>query len=168
MRLLKHPGRPLQPRRQIAVGRPAGEGRVTLAPGAELAEALIAALQARGIGQAALQLLGGGFASLRYAVPEPERAGESAGPRTREGPLALVEGSGILGRGADGGPRLHCRAVLVDPAGRLCGGRLEAGACRVGEDGLVVLCAALTGAGFVEAHDPETDRTLFQPWEGEP
>ena len=38
---------------------------------------------------------------------------------------------------------------------------------RVGAQGLVVLVAALAGAGFVETYDPETDSTLFKPLEGD-
>ncbi|MEX2632089.1 MAG: hypothetical protein WD341_19315 [Tistlia sp.] len=168
MRLIKHPGRPTEPRRVIARGRSGGEWRIALPPGAELGAALIAALQARGVEQAALQLLSGSFDRLELEVSDSLGGGpaEPAGPRKLEGAATLVGGAGILGRDAEGGACLRCRATVVDRSGRLEGGALVPAGCRVGADGLVLQVLALAGAGFFAVHDAETDRTLLQPVEG--
>lgn len=167
MRLLKHPGRPLRPRRLFAEARPGGDWRVSLPSGSEFTAALTEALAARGIRQAALQLVGGGFASLQLKSSEPDASGTCVAsygaPRHPEGPLQLLDGNGILGLDEQGRPRLHCHAVAVDRQGRLQGGRLCPEGCLVGEEGLVVLVAALDGAGFAAVHDPETNVTLFEP-----
>ncbi|SMF45488.1 hypothetical protein SAMN06265365_115123 [Tistlia consotensis] len=160
MRLIKHPGRPTQPRRQIAVGRSAGEWRVTLAPGSELAAALLEGLAARGVEQAAVQLLSGGLERLELRRGGP--LGE-APPKALEGPLTLIGGSGLVGRDAAGGPLFDCRIVALDAAGRLRGGRPVAGSVRAGAEGLVAMVAGLAGAGFVEGHDEETGETLLIP-----
>lgn len=171
MRLLKHPGRPLPPRRPAAVGRCAGEWRVTLPPGSELTEGLAGALAARGVRHAALQLVAGGFETLACQTGGPDPSGARVAvydePRRLEGPLTLIGGNGILGLGADGRPSLHCHAVVVDAAGRLRGGHLPAGGASVGAEGLIVQVAALADAGFAAAPDEETGFTLFQPVEGE-
>ncbi len=167
MRLLKHPGRPLQPRRLIAEARAGGEWRCLLPEGALLGD-LAGRLAARGVEQAAIQLLGGAFARFEYRCGEPAEAG--AGPlldegerRSLDGACPLVGGSAILGRGLDGGPRLHAHALVVGPDGVLAGGRLEPAGCRVGPDGLAVQVVALAGAGFAAAQDEETGATLFEP-----
>lgn len=171
MRLLKHPGRPQQPRRLAAVGQCAGEWRVTLPPGCELTAELPGVLAARGVRQAAVQLVCGGFEELHYQTGEPDPLGARVvaygAPHRLEGPATLVGGNGILGLGADGRPLLHCQAVVVDAGGRLCGGRLSPGGGRVGAEGLVVQVVALAGAGFAAAPDGETGSTLFQPREGD-
>lgn len=167
MRLLKHAGRPSQPRRVIAEARSAGNWRVRLAPGVELAAGFAEALAARGVAHAAIQLLGGSFDSLELRSGRPDGGGAPLSgegePRLLQGPLLLIGGNGILGRDSEGGPLLHCRAVAVDREGRLRGGRLRPGGCRVGAEGLAVLVTALAGAGFAAVHDAETGVTLFEP-----
>lgn len=170
MKLLKHPGRPSQPRRLAAAGRSAGEWRVTLAPGSELLTGLAEALVARGVAQAAVQLLGGGFEAFQYLTGGPDASGARVAtygpPRRLEGPVALIGGNGILGRDAEGRPLLHCHAVVVDSEGKVHGGHLPPGTCRVGAEGLVAQVVALAGAGFAASYDAETNFTLFQPVEG--
>lgn len=167
MRLIKHPGPPTQPRRLLAAGAAAGEWRVAVPPGAELGPALGEALAARGVVQAALQLVSGGFESLqlRLAVPEGEggRAVGYGAPVTLEGPLTLIAGSGFLARGFDGRPTVQLHAVVAGTPAQVAGGRLVPARCRVGAEGLVVQIAALGGAGFAEVHDQETGATLLEP-----
>lgn len=169
MRLLKHPGRPTQPRRVIAAGRSFGEWRITLPAGTDLVADLGEILAARGTAQAALQLLSGGFSTLRYQGSEPNESGGRVAvygaARSLEGTATLIGGSGLLGRDEGGWPQLDCHALLVDAEGRLVGGRLLPG-CRVADEGLVVLVAGLAEAGFVATYDEETDATLFQPVKG--
>jgi predicted DNA-binding protein with PD1-like motif len=151
----------------MAWARPAGAWRVTLAEGEDLSEGLVAALTAKGVGQAAVQWLGGGFRRMEYLTGQPDASGERVAayspPTALDGPVSLLGGNGILGRGSDGATLLHCHAVVVDRDGRIHGGHLPPGVCIAGAEGLTALVTALDGAGFQAAYDAETNYPIFQP-----
>lgn len=169
MRTLAQPGPAEQPRRLIAWAGPARSWRVTLAEGEDLSAGLIAALAAEGIADAAVQWLGGGFARMEYLTGQEDSSGARAAayspPTTLDGPVTLIGGNAILGRGADGATLLHCHGVVVDRDGGLHGGHLPPGVCIAGPEGLTALVAVLDGAGFVAAHDAETNYPIFHPRE---
>lgn len=170
MRTLAQPGAPSEPRR---VFRPIPEGRafrVRLGEGADLLTGLTAALVARGIEDAGVQLLGGGFSTMQYLTGQPDRSGERVAtygaPTTLEGPVRLVGGNCILGRDAEGAPLLHCHAVVVDREGGIHGGHLPPKVCRVGPERVSALVTALGAPGFRVAYDAETNYDIFQPADG--
>jgi predicted DNA-binding protein with PD1-like motif len=167
MRTLTQPGEPTAPRRVV---RPIPEGRslrVRLGEGADLLSGLTAALVARGITDAGVQLLGGAFSSMQYLTGEPDHTGQRVAtygaPTTLEGPVRLIGGNCILGRDAKGAPLLHCHAVVVDRDGGIHGGHLPAKVCRLGPGGVTALVTVLGTAGFQVAYDAETNYDIFQP-----
>ncbi len=167
MRTLKQPGPPLEPRRLAVPANVVAELRLTLAEGEELHAGIIAALTARGIRHAAIQLDGGGFARMDYLTGQPDATGARlatyGAPTHLEGPVTLVGANAILGAKEDGGPILHCHAVVVDRAGALHGGHLPPGACIAGAEGLGGWVTALGEGGFAVAYDAETNYPIFQP-----
>ena len=80
------------------------------------------------------------------------------------GPLSLLGGNAILGRGAEAAALLHCHAVFATPEGRLRGGHLRPGRCPLGPGGLRALAACPQGAGFQVAEDSETNFSIFHPF----
>ncbi len=156
----------------MAWARAAGAWRVTLAEGEDLSEGLVAALTAKGVGQAAVQWLGGTFARMAYLTGQPDASGERVAayspPTALDGPVRLLGGNGILGRGLEGTALLHCHAVVVDRDGRIHGGHLPPGVCIAGAEGLTALVTAVEGAGFEAAYDAETNYAIFQPAESGP
>jgi len=164
---MTQPGPALEPRRLAAAARVAGELRVTLAPGSDLHGGLIAALTGAGIADAAIRLAGGSFASLQYLTGQPDDSGARVAtygaPTRLEGPVTLIGANAILGRLEDGGPILHCHAVVADREGRIHGGHLPPGVCLAGADGLVAWVTVLAGAGFAVRYDAETNYPIFHP-----
>ncbi|OAB56260.1 hypothetical protein AY600_15175 [Phormidium willei BDU 130791] len=167
MRELTHPGAPAQPRRLL---RPVATGRslrLRLPAGADLLTGLTEALVARDIADAGLQLLAGEFAEMQYLTGQVDETGQRVAtygaPTPLAGPVRLLGGNGILGRDAAGAPLLHCHAVVVDRSGRVHGGHLPPGVCRVGPDGVTALVTVLDAPGFQVAYDAETNYDIFQP-----
>lgn len=167
MRQLKHPGEGSEPRRVVQPQAAGGNLRLRLSEGADLLTGLTNALIARGITDAALQLVAGGFSEMQYLTGQPDDSGQRVAtygaPTTLEGPVRLIGGNCILGRDATGGPLLHCHAVVVDREGRIHGGHLPPKVCRLGPAGVTALVTIIGGAGFQVAYDAETNYDIFQP-----
>jgi predicted DNA-binding protein with PD1-like motif len=169
MRTLTQPGAPSEPRRVVRHIEPGGILRVRLGEGADLLTGLTAALVARGIADAGVQLLGGGFSRMQYLTGQPDHSGERVAtygaPTTLEGPVRLIGGNCILGRDMQGAPLLHCHAVVVDREGRIHGGHLPPEVCTVGAAGVTAMVTVLAAPGFAVSYDAETNYTIFQPAE---
>jgi len=167
MRTLRQPGAPLQPRRLLEWAAPARDLRVRLAGGQDLLRGLVAALAARDIHHAAVQVLAGEIARMAYLTgaedPSGARVATYGPPTWLDGPVTLLGANGILGPGPDGDTLLHCHAVVVDARGRLHGGHLPPGDVLLGESGAVALATPLREAAFVASFDSETNYPLFQP-----
>jgi predicted DNA-binding protein with PD1-like motif len=167
MRTLRQPGAPLQPRRLLEWAAPATDLRVALAGGQDLLRGLVAALAAREVHHAAVQVLAADIARMAYFTgaedPSGERVATYGAPTWLEGPVTLIGANGILGPGPDGDTLLHCHAVVVDAAGKLHGGHLPPGDVRLGAGGAVALATPLRGAAFAAVYDSETNYPLFQP-----
>jgi len=169
VRNLTQPGPASLPRRICRPAREAGSFRIQLAPGEDLSNGLVAALTARGIADAAVELLSGTFEVMSYLTGQPDDSGQRVAtygaPTRLDGPVRLIGGNAMLGRDAAGRPLLHCHAVVVDRAGGVHGGHLPPGVCRLGPGGAVAIVVALAGAGFRVAADAETNFDIFQPAE---
>ena len=169
MRTLTHPGDPLEPRRLLAWAEGAAEWRVVLPEGTDLLSGLTEALTARGITDAAVQIVSGSFSRMQYLTGQPDPSGRRVAtygaPTPLEGPVAIVGGNAILGRDLEGRPLLHCHIVVVDREGRVHGGHVPTDVCPTGPEGIVARVAVLTGAGFRVRPDSETNYTIFHPAE---
>lgn len=167
MRSLAHPGAPLQPRRLLEWAAPAVDLRVGLAGGQDLLHGLVVALAGRGVAYAGVQVVSAEIARMAYLTgaedPSGARVATYGPPTWLEGPVTLLGANGILGPGPDGDSLLHCHAVVVDSMGRLHGGHLPPGDCRLGAGGAVALVTPLREAAFVAGYDSETNYPLFQP-----
>lgn len=167
MRTLVQPGAPLQPRRLLEWAAPARDLRVQLSGGQDLLRGLVAALARREVAQAAVQVIAAEIARMAYLTgaedPSGQRVATYGPPTWLEGPVTLLGANGILGPGPDGDALLHCHAVVVDADGRLHGGHLPPGDCRLGAGGAVALATPLRGAAFAARYDSETNYPLFQP-----
>ncbi|MGD1876956.1 MAG: PCC domain-containing protein [Kiloniellaceae bacterium] len=167
MRTLVQPGDPLQPRRLLEWAAPATDLRVQLAGGQDLLRGIVAALAARGIAHAAVQVVAAEIARMAYLTgaedPSGQRVATYGAPTWLEGPVTLLGANGILGPGPDGDTLLHCHAVVVDAAGRLHGGHLPPGDVLLGDGGAVALATPLREAAFAACYDSETNYPLFQP-----
>ena len=168
MTRLRQPGPVLQPRRLAAWAEDADDVLIALPAGADLMEGLVAALTGRGFQQAGLVLLGGSLASVSFMTGRPDDSGHRVathnGPWDLEGPLTLIAGNAILGRGPEG-PLLHCHAVFATASGELRGGHLRPGLVPLGPGGLRALASCPQGAGFQVAEDEETNFAIFHPLE---
>ena len=168
MSRLKQPGAPLQPRRLAAWASGVTDLLITLPAGADLMTGLVEALAERGIEQAGLVLLSGELRAASFMTGRPDVSGHRiathAGPWDLAGPLSLLGGNAILGRGAEAAALLHCHAVFATPEGRLRGGHLRPGRCPLGPGGLRALAACPQGAGFQVAEDSETNFSIFHPF----
>lgn len=166
MRTLTQPGAPLQPRRLLEWAAPVADLRVAMGAGQDLLRGLVAALAARGIHHAAVQVLAADIARMAYLTGAEDDSGHRVatyGPPTwLDGPVTLIGANAILGPGPDGDTLLHCHAVVV-AAGRLHGGHLPPGDVQLGEGGALALVTPLREAAFAAIYDSETNYPLFQP-----
>ena len=167
MRTLVQPGAPLQPRRILEWAEAAHDLRIVLGGDQDLLLGLTQALEARGVRHAAVQVLAADIARMAYLTGQADATGQRAAtygaPTWLEGPVTLLGANGVLGPGPGGETLLHCHAVVVDAAGRLHGGHLPPGDCRLGAGGATAIAAPLKGAAFAAAYDSETNYPLFQP-----
>ena len=167
MRTLVQPGAPLQPRRILEWAAEAPDLRVTLTGGQDLLRGLVAALAARGIAHAAVQVIFAEVARMAYLTgaedPSGQRVATYGAPTWIEGPVTLLGANGILGPGPEGDTLLHCHAVVVDSEGRLHGGHLPPGDVLLGAGGAGAVATPLREAAFVASYDSETNYPLFQP-----
>lgn len=169
MRTLKQPGPAGEPRRAAVTLAAEAQFRVTLPEGTDYLTGMTEALAARGIESAAIQVLGGSFASMQYLTGQEDKSGARVAtygePTPLEGPVRVVGGNAILGKDAAGGPLLHSHIVVVDSAGEIHGGHIPPGVCPAGPSGIAALVTVMNGGGFRVARDDETNYDIFQPAE---
>jgi predicted DNA-binding protein with PD1-like motif len=167
LRTVKQPGRPARPRLLSVAAGNGGELRLTLPEGADLLNGLAEALGRVGVKSAAVALVGGCFSRMQYLTGQPcadgSRVATYGPPTPLEGPVALLSGSAFLGVDQDGLPVVHCHAVLLDNMGKVHGGHLPPGVCRVGQGGVVVHAVVFAGAMLEVRHDAETNYPVFHP-----
>ena len=158
MRLLEQPGPASAPGRQF---------RIVLAEGEDYLTGLTQALAGRDITSAAIQVLGGTFASMQYMTGQPDDSGQRVAtygaPTSLEGPVRIIGGNAILGHGPDGQPLLHSHIVVVDNQGQIHGGHVPPEVCPAGPGGITVLASEMQDGGFQVAPDEETNYSIFQP-----
>lgn len=167
MRQLKQPGPEQFPRILVSPAEPAGDVIITLAEGDDLLNGLRSAITRMGHRTAGIELLGGTLSALHYftGMPDPtgQRLATYGDPTPLDGPITLLGGNAILGLDAEGVPMVHCHAVMVDRHGKVHGGHLPPGGCRVGAGGVRALAAIHDGAGFGVKPDVETNYSIFHP-----
>ncbi|WP_282610571.1 PPC domain-containing DNA-binding protein [Pelagibius sp. Alg239-R121] len=166
-RRVTQPGAPLSPRRLCVWAETGQELRLILPEGADLLKDLAAALSARGIKSAAIQMLSGSFGRVSYFTGMIDATGARVAtygaPRELSGPVMLLGANAVFGRSEAGEPLVHCHAVMVDTEGRVHGGHLPLEGCILGTEGAVIMIAPLEGAGFEVSYDSETNYSLFHP-----
>lgn len=167
MRTVKQPGRPARPRLLSVEAKSGGELRLVLREGDDLLNGLAAALTKAGVASAAVSLAGGGFSRMQYLTGQPckdgSRVATYGAPTILEGPVMLLSGSAFLGLDQKGMPIVHCHAVLIDNKGKVHGGHLPPGVCKIGRQGAVAHVAAFDGAALTVRHDAETNYPVFHP-----
>ena len=167
MRRLEQPGPASEPRRIARAVTPGGQFRVTLGEGEDYLTGLTRVLAARDIASAAIQVLGGAFASMQYLTGQPDDSGQRVAtygaPTALEGPVKIIGGNAILGHDAEGQPLLHSHIVVVDRQGRIHGGHVPPEVCPAGPGGITALVTAMVDGGFQVGPDEETNYSIFQP-----
>lgn len=166
-RLLQHPGRSRPIRIQCGQAASSAHLRLLLPPGSSLYDGLVRPLAALGISSASSTILGGAMAELQYCVapPDPEkRAVIAYGAPIAAGPGHLIFGNATLGSSITGQPLVHCHAVIRDRAGAVRGGHILTERSIVGAQPISVLVTAFDGFTLRQAHDPETNISLLQPF----
>ncbi|MGQ0677230.1 MAG: PCC domain-containing protein [Rhodospirillales bacterium] len=167
MRTVKQPGRPARPRLLSVAAGNGGEFRLVLPEGADLLGGLIEALGRAGVASAAVALVGGRFSRMQYLTGQPSgdgsRVATYGAPTVLEGPVALLSGSAFLGVDQRGKPIVHCHAVVQDNRGKVHGGHLPPGVCRIGRGGVLAHVAAFAGAVLEVRYDAETNYPVFHP-----
>jgi hypothetical protein len=136
---------------------PARHARMKLRGGAVLLEAVTEAMAVLGWSSATLLLLGGPMARAVYhtsiLTPGGPRWIDYGPAKDVPAPAWLVMGSATFGTALDGGPALHCHAVLSG-GGRVVGGHLSPQACVLGADGLIAHATGAENAGFHVVREP--------------
>ncbi len=129
----------------------AQHARILLAGGHSLLGAVSAEMARLGWESATLLILGGPMRSAFYhtsiLTPEGARWIDYGPAREVSEPAWLVMASATFGRALDGGPALHCHAVLSGGSG-VAGGHLAPDRSVIGANGLVAHATSAAGAGF--------------------
>lgn len=163
---MQHPGPALEPRQIGQWAEGARAFTLKLAAGTDLMEGLVETLQALGVAQAGINLLGGELAEIGFMTGRPDDSGYRIathnGPWHLPGPLTLLGGTAILGLDAEGAALLHCHGLFADAGGKVRGGHLRSGECPLGAAGLTAVASCPQGAGFQVAFDPESNFPIFQ------
>jgi hypothetical protein len=169
-RFLRQPGR-FNPVRIKTVASPHGRHiRLSLKPGETLYDAIVLPLEALGIRDASMTILGGAFEGLHYCVAPPDPAGRTVIAYSEPRPAGhsyMVFGNATLGRSIDGTPLVHCHAVIRTERGDVMGGHIVTDKTIVGDKPISVLVTSLEGIELRQAFDEETGIPLFQPVEVE-
>jgi predicted DNA-binding protein with PD1-like motif len=163
MRRIEHPGPVGLQRVQVADGWTQAQ-TWDLPAGLSLRKAL-AQLAQPSAHSAVLQLQGGGFESLAYAMPalskSPAHAVYFSDRHLAEGPVQLIAATVTMGQ-REGEAWLHCHARWTDSQGRIACGHLLPDEA-VLAPGMRALAHVMAGAGFEVSADAETGFSLFQP-----
>lgn len=166
-RMLHHPGRFRPIRIQCGQAAFGAHFRLLLSPGSSLYDGLVQPLSALGVTSASTTILGGAMAELQYCVAPPDpakRAVIAYGAPIPAGPGHLIFGNATLGSSVIGQPLVHCHAVIRDCAGAIRGGHILTEQSIVGAQPISVLVTAFEGFTLRQAHDPETNIALLQPF----
>jgi len=168
-RTLVHPGRFNPVRIQSMHSAAARHIRLALKPGLSLFDALVRPLSEEGVHSASTTILGGAFAELFYCVAPPDPSGLAVvayGKPINAGRAYMIFGNATLGARIDGGPLVHCHAVIRTSGGAVKGGHILPDRCIVGPEPISVLVTTLDAFELRQALDPETNIPLLQPHEG--
>jgi hypothetical protein len=166
-RTLWHPGRLNPVRINSRQAESATHVRLLLEPGMSLHDGLVGPLSELQLVSASTTILGGFFDCIDYCVapPDPEgRAVIAYSAPIHSGPAYLVFGNATLGVAKSGAPLVHCHAAVRTESGSVRGGHLLTERCIVGRKPISVLVTGFAGLVVRQAHDPETNILLFQPF----
>jgi len=164
-RVIMHPGRPNDQRIQSHSATCARHLRLSLEPGATLADAVIVPLLQIGVTSASMTVLGGRFAELHYclAPPDPTHQAVIAYTRPRNlGAALMIFGNATLATLPNGKPVVHCHAAVSASDG-VHGGHIVPHLSVVGKEPISVLVTTWTGFDLQVRFDPETNIPLIQP-----
>jgi predicted DNA-binding protein with PD1-like motif len=170
-RVVRHPGTPAVRRVWTNSAAGADEFEAELPVGTDLFSALMATLDARGCDHGNLVALRGELSVAKCQTGYPDPKGEIAAvyraPIEFEGGATILDGNGTIGHRLDGGPIIHCHAVLIDRMGHAFAGHLPTDLCIIGGKGVTVRILVPRDGGFVVRPDPETHVALLAPVEQE-
>lgn len=134
-------------------------------PGSDLIPAIRAICEKHEINAGAITAMLGSLSQVCFVWPIPDsekKAGLKYGPpKTLEGPIELITGSGTIGRMADSGElAVHLHAAFCDLTARMWGGHI------VEEGNPVAVTVEIAievydGLTLSRAQDDETDMPLF-------
>ncbi len=148
---------------------PAGatrHARILLPANLPLLDAVIVSMSGLAWTSATLQIFGGPLARATYhcsvLTPTGPRWIDYGPARVVADPAALIIGCATFGRTGDGGPALHCHAILSGPDG-LVGGHLSPERCLIGPEGLIAHAVSGPEAGFSIQRDPVSSFDLLAP-----
>ncbi|MFG5778742.1 PPC domain-containing DNA-binding protein [Comamonas sp. J-3] len=169
-RTMAHPGSFNPVRMQSCSAQTGRHLRLLLQPGRNLFDAIIDSLQAHGIRNASMTLLGGFFDKLQYCTAPPDPSHKTLIAYTA--PICtehstLVFGNATVGQNEKGKPLVHCHAVVSTAAGTLAGGHIITQQTVIGPQPISVLALALEGFKLQATYDAETHMSLLQPTPGE-
>jgi predicted DNA-binding protein with PD1-like motif len=167
LRAIRHPGPPLEPRLLAARSDSSGEFAIELGAGADLLATLADALERLGVDTAGIRFAGGYLDRIGFVTgvidPTGYRIATHSAPTDLEGPIVLIGGSAILGRGSAERLQLHCHAAFAAADGAARSGHLLPGRCPVGGGGARAFVTSTGSAHFAVVFDPETNFPLMQP-----
>lgn len=163
-RRIRQPGPPSAERIHAAEGR-AVAVEFDLEPGLDLLEAVRRPLAAIGRSSGVLQLEGGAFCPLVYAMPAlsptPKHAAFYSDFFRPLGKSRVECAAGTVGSN-EGAPNLHCHGLWIEADGRRRGGHIIPSETIVSEP-IHARAWALDGMGFETRDDAETNFRLFEP-----
>jgi len=166
-RVVRHPGPPTARRVWVQIAATADEFEAKLPAGAVLFSALMDAITARGCDHGSLVALEGDLSVAKCQLGYPDPKGEIAAvyrpPVEFDGGATILAGNGTIGHRADGGPIIHCHAVLIDRLGHAFAGHIPTDLCVIGANGAKVRILVPADAGFKVRPDAETHVSLLAP-----
>jgi predicted DNA-binding protein with PD1-like motif len=165
-RALIHPGKPLAQRIQSLHAQAAQHIRLCLPPKMSLFSALVEQLQAEGITDASITILGGQFSRLQYCVAPPDPLNEAVirySSPIDAGSSEFIFGNATIGKNLDGKSIVHCHAAFVDSTGSPRGGHIIASESYVGDRAIFALITSLDEFELRVGLDSETNIPLLRP-----
>lgn len=163
-RRITHPG-PVHPVRIESFSAARVSGEIHLQAGEVLIAAIGAAMTARGLRSAALDLVGLTLGPMDFVMPtystSPEHVAYYSETYHRDGPVAIAAGTATYGA-RDGAPFLHGHVLWRDADGREMGGHVLPFECRIARD-CTIRYAGCREIAMEARPDTETNFTLFGP-----
>ncbi len=166
-RTLVHPGIPSPIRINSRRAPSARHFRILLAPGLSLIEAFVEALRPLDVKSASATLIGGSFSPLVYFVgrkDESKRALFTYSAPINAGSSRMLSGSATFGTALSGDPIVHCHATFLTEIADVRGGHIVPEQSIV-DAPITLLVTSLDAFEVRQAHDPETNVPLLQPFE---